>query len=210
MDTFSSVVSANLHLQNGVTGSVFLNKKADRDVASIGTQPARADTSFPLYGLPTKYDFFLFSRDHYWTLDKGAWFELIDQGYAMCLVDDGTGTGNKVAKYFIDPDGNYYELYTYVLYSPIGGVIETQASRCASRWPRRRTRAASPIIPETPNNVNPQDLVAQINKLSNLVYAAFGPSTPGQPPAYLPIQAVGGAVQAGADRRPAGLQRLHC
>ena len=41
-----------------------------------------------------------------------------------------------------------------------------------------------------------QDLVAQINKLSNLIYAAFGPSSPGQPPAFLPIQAVGGAVQA--------------
>ena len=31
---------------------------------------------------------------------KGATFELIDQGYAMCLVDDGTGTGTKVAKYY--------------------------------------------------------------------------------------------------------------
>ena len=37
---------------------------------------------------------------------------------------------------------------------------------------------ATPIIPETPNNVNPQDLVAQINKVSNLVYAAFGPVQP--------------------------------
>ena len=58
---------------------------------SIGTNPL-GGTSFPLYGLPTKCDFFLFSRDHYYTLDN-AWFELIDQGYAMCLVDDGTGTG---------------------------------------------------------------------------------------------------------------------
>ena len=111
--------------ENGVTGSVFLSKKADRDVASIGTNPVGPNT-LPLFGLPTKYDFFIFSRDHYWTL-KGASFELIDQGYAMCLVDDGTGTGTKVAKYFIDSDGNYYELYTYVLYSPNGGVIETSS-----------------------------------------------------------------------------------
>ena len=93
MDTYSSVVSANLHLQNGVTGSIFLSKKADRDAASIGTNPGPpVPNTFPLYGLPTKYDFFIFSRDHYWTLN-GASFELIDMGYAMCLVDDGTGTG---------------------------------------------------------------------------------------------------------------------
>ena len=114
MDTYSSVVSANLHLQNGVTGSVFLSKKADRDVASIGSNPTGSAT---LFGLPTKYDFFIFSRDHYSTL-KGASFELIDQGYAMCLVDDGSGTGTKVASYYVDSDGNYNELYTYVLYSP--------------------------------------------------------------------------------------------
>ena len=96
MDTYSSVVSANLHLENGVTGSIFLSKKADRDVASIGSNPAGSN-SFPLFGLPTKYDFFIFSRDHYWTL-KGATFELIDQGYAMCLVDDGSGTGTKVVQ----------------------------------------------------------------------------------------------------------------
>ncbi len=181
MDTYSSVVSANLHLANGVTGSVFLSKKADRDVVSIGTNPA-GPNSFPLYGLPTKYDFFIFSRDHYWTL-KGASFELIDQGYALCLVDDGTGTGNKVAKYYIDADGNYYELFTYALYSPNGGLRETSSFTLK-------------VALGTPNNVNPQDLVAQINKASSLIYAAFGPSTPGQPPAYLPIQAVGGAVQA--------------
>ena len=45
-------------------------------------------------------------------------------GYAMCLVDDGSGTGTKIAKYFIDSDGNFYELYYYVLYSPNGGIIE--------------------------------------------------------------------------------------
>ncbi len=34
-------------------------------------QSRRVRTRFPLFGLPTKYDFFIFSRDHYWTL-KGA------------------------------------------------------------------------------------------------------------------------------------------
>lgn len=202
MDTYSSVVSANLHLKNGVTGSVFLSKKADRDVASIGTNPS-GGTTFPLFGLPTKYDFFIFSRDHYWTL-KGASFELIDHGYAMCLIDDGTGTGSKVAKYYIDSAGNYYELYTYVLYSPNGGVIETQTFPLRVTLGAPSNLAATPIVPETPNNINPQDLVAQINKLSNLIYAAFGPSSPGQPPAFLPIQAVGGAVQAAPIVGPPG------
>ncbi len=194
MDTFSSVVSVNLHLQNGVTGSVFVNKKADRDVASIGTNPV-GGTSFPLYGLPTKYDFFLFSRDHYYTLDN-AWFELIDQGYAMCLVDDGTGTGNKVAKYFVDTDGNYNELFTYVLYSAVGGILETNTFTLRVTLAAPPNPAATPAVGETPNNVNPQDIVAQINKLSNLVYAVFGPSSPGQPPAYIPIQAVSSPVPA--------------
>ena len=194
MDTFSSVVSVNLHLQNGVTGSIFVNKKADRDVASIGTNPL-GGTSFPLYGLPTKYDFFLFSRDHYYTLDN-AWFELIDQGYAMCLVDDGTGTGNKVAKYFVDTDGNYNELYTYVLYSPVGGILETNTFALRVTLAAPPNPAATPAVGESPNNVNPQDLVAQINKLSNLVYAVFGASSPGQPPAYIPIQAVSSPVPA--------------
>jgi hypothetical protein len=194
MDTVSSVVSVNLHLQNGVTGSVFVNKKADRDVASIGTNPL-GGTSFPLYGLPTKYDFFLFSRDHYYTLDN-AWFELIDQGYAMCLVDDGTGTGNKVAKYFVDTDGNYNELYTYVLYSPVGGILESNTFALRVTLAAPPNPAATPAVGETPNNVNVQDLVAQINKSSNVVYAVFGASSPGQPPAYIPIQAVSSPVPA--------------
>ena len=122
MDTFSSVVSVSLHLKNGVTGSVFLNKKADRDVASLGSNPSGTDTS-TVNGLPTKYDFFLFSRDHYYTLDNAS-FELIDQGYAMCLIDDGTGTGNKVAKYYLDADGNYNELYTYILYLSLIHISE--------------------------------------------------------------------------------------
>ena len=192
MDTYSSVVSANLHLQNGVTGSVFLSKKADRDVASIGSNPAGSAT---LFGLPTKYDFFIFSRDHYPTLKDGS-FELIDQGYAMCLVDDGTGTGNKVASYYVDSDGNYNELYTYVLYSESGGVIEANSFPLKVTLGAPANLGATPVIPETPNNVNPQDLVAQINKLSNLIYAAMGPAAPGQPPAYIPIQAVGGAAPA--------------
>jgi hypothetical protein len=192
MDTYSSVVSANLHLQNGVTGSVFLSKKADRDVASIGSNPAGSAT---LFGLPAKYDFFIFSRDHYTTLKDGA-FELIDQGYAMCLVDDGSGTGSKIASYYVDSDGNYNELYTYVLYSESGGVIETNSFPLKVTLGAPANLGATPVIPETPNNVNPQDLVAQINKLSNLIYAAMGPSSPGQPPAYIPIQAVGGAAPA--------------
>ena len=196
MDTYSSVVSASLHLQNGVTGSIFLSKKADRDVASVGTNPAGpspsvpAPNTFPLYGLPTRYDFFIFSRDHYWTLN-GASFELIDQGYAMCLVDDGTGTGNKIASFYIDSDGNYYELYNYVLFSPGSGIIETQPFILKVTLGAPANSGATPAIPETPNNVNPQDLVTQINKLSNLIYAVMGPSSPGQPPAYLPIQAIG-------------------
>jgi hypothetical protein len=200
MDTYSSVVSANLHLQNGVTGSVFLSKKADRDVASIGSNPTGSAT---LFGLPTKYDFFLFSRDHYTTLKDGS-FELIDQGYAMCLVDDGSGTGTKIASYFVDSDGNYNELYTYVLYSESGGVIETNSFPLKVTLGAPANLSSTPIIPETPNNVNPQDLVAQINKLSNLIYAAMGPSSPGQPPAYIPIQAVGGAAPANPIMGPPG------
>jgi hypothetical protein len=193
MDSFSSVVSVNIHLQNGVTGSVFVNKKADRDVASLGSNPTGADTA-TLNGLPIKYDFFLFSRDHYYTLDN-AYFELIDQGYAMCLIDDGTGTGNKVAKYYLDADGNYNELYTYVLYSQNGGVLETNSFPLKVTLGAPANPTATPAVGETPNNVNPQDLVAQINKLSNLIYAVFGPASPGQPPAYIPIQAVGEGVQ---------------
>ncbi len=202
MDTYGSVVSANLHLQNGVTGSIFLSKKADRDVASIGTNPGAP--SFPaLYGLPAKYDFFIFSRDHYATL-KNAQFELIDLGYAMCLVDDGSGTGTKIAQYFVDSDGNYNELYAYALYSLNGGIIETNTFTLKVTLGTPANLSATPILPETPNNVNPQDLVAQINKLSTLIYAAFGPSTPGQPPAFLPIQAVGGEVQAAPIVGPPG------
>lgn len=196
IDTYESVVSANLHLQNGVTGAIFLSKKADRDIASIGTNPQfPSPLSTQLYGLSTKYDFFLFSRNHYWTL-KGALFELIDMGYAMCLVDNGTGTGAKIAQYYIDADGNYYELYYYVLYSADSGIIESNTFTLKVTLGAPANPGATPPIAETPNNVNPQDLVTQINKLSNVIYAAFGPSSPGQPPAYIPIQAVGGEVQA--------------
>ena len=197
MDTYSSVVSANLTLTNGVTGSIFLSKKADRDVASIGSTPI-GSTTFPLYGLPAKYDFFLFSRDHYGTLDD-AQFQLIDQGYAMVLADDGSGTGTKVAKFYVDADGNYYELYSYVLFSPTVGVIETSTFTLKVALGSPANPNTTPATPETPNNVNPQDLLAQINAVSGVLYAAFGASSPGQAPAYLPIQAAGGGeVQAGA------------
>ena len=51
MDTYGSVVSANLHLENGVTGSIFLSKKADRDVASIGSNATETGAS-QVFGLP--------------------------------------------------------------------------------------------------------------------------------------------------------------
>ena len=91
----------------------------------------------------------------------------------------------------------------------IGGVIETNSFPLKVTLGTPANLSATPIIPETPNNVNPQDLVAQINKLSNLIYAALGPSSPGQPPAYIPIQAVGGSGAGHAHHGPAGLQRLH-
>ena len=197
MDTYSSVVSANLVLDNGVTGGVFLSKKADRNVASIGSNPGASATTFPLSGLPTKYDFFLFSRDHYDTLN-GVQFLLVDQGYAMVLVDDGTGTGTKVAKYSVDADGNYYELFTYVLLSPETGVLETSTFPLKVTLGMPASPDTTPPTPETPNSVNPQDLVNQINSVSALIYAAFGASSPGQPPAFIPIQANSlGGVQAG-------------
>ena len=192
IDTYSSVVAANLLLENGVTGAIFLNKKADRNIVSIGS----ASTT-PLSGLQNmKYDFFIFSRDHYMTLDD-CQFELIDMGYAMCLTDNGTGTGTKVAQYFVDSDGNYNELFAYVLYSPSAGVLETSTFTLKVTLGSPANLFASPPSQETPNSVNPMDLVAQINKVSNLVYAAFGPSSPGQPPAFLPIQSVTGpGIQA--------------
>jgi hypothetical protein len=197
MDTYSSVLSANLVLDNGVTGGVFLSKKADRNVASIGSNPGPSATTFPLSGLPSKYDFFLFSRDHYDTLD-GAQFLLIDEGYAMVLVDDGTGMGTKVAKYSVDTDGNYYELFTYVLFSPETGVLETSTFPLKVTLGSPANPNTTPPTPETPNSVNPQDLVNQINSASALIYAASGASSPGQSPAYLPIQATSlGDVQAG-------------
>ena len=206
IDTYSSVVSAGLHLANGVTGSIFLSKKADRDVASIGSTPTGPNAAplyaFSLPGAP-KYDFFLFSRDHYWTL-KGAEFKLIDQGYAMCLIDDGSGTGTKIAQYYIDADGNYYELFTYVLYSPNGGILETASFTLKVALGAPANPATTPVTSETPNNVNPQDLVTQINKVSTLIYAAFGPSSSGQPPAIIPIQAVGSAPQAAPILGPPG------
>ena len=194
MDTYSSVVSVNLRLQNGITGSIFLNKTADRDIASLSSPPPNA-LNASIFGLPTNYDFFVFSKDHYSTL-YGAKFQVIDNGYAMCLVDDGTGTGNKLAKYFVDSDGNYFELYSYVLSSPNTGLMESSSFTLKVTLGTPANLGASPVTPETPNNVSPQDMVNAINKASNLVYAAFGPTAPGQQPAFLPIQAIGTQPQA--------------
>ena len=211
MDTYSSVVAANLHLENGITGAIFVSKKADRDIASIGNnppppKPPAPGTAFPLFGFvgqTGKYDFYVFSRDHYATLHDCS-FELIDEGYAMCLVDDGTGTGTKIAQYYVDADGNYNELFTYVLYSPTGGVLETNSFALKVTLGSPANLAATPPVAETPNSVNPMDLAAQINTLSNLIFAAFGPSSPGQPPAYLPIQAIGGRPARCRPRRSRG------
>jgi len=202
MDTFSSVVSVNLHLQNGITGSIFLNKTADRDIAYLsspsvptGSVPPPTPWIGSIFGLPANYDFFVFSRDHYSTL-YGAALQVIDNGYAMCLMDDGTGTGNKVAKYYVDSDGNYFESYSYVLSSLSNGIVETSSFILKVTLGSPANLAATPVIPETPNNISPQDMVNAINKASNVVYAAFGPVSSGQPPAYIPIQAVGTQPQA--------------
>jgi hypothetical protein len=199
IDTCSSVVSANLHLENGVTGSIFLVKQTERDIASLGSNPNVG----PL-AIPVKYDFFVFSRDHYATLHD-CYFDLIDEGYAMCLLDDGTGTGTKVAQYYIDADGNYNELFTYVLYSQDYGILESSAFTLKVTLGSPANLNAVPPAPETPNSVNPTDLVAQINKVSNLVYAAFGPASPGQPAPYIPIQtSLGTGVQAAPILGPPG------
>ena len=201
MDTYSSVVSANLHLQNGITGAIFLSKKADRDVASIGTNPVGAER-LPAVRPARPSTTSSFSPATITATLKGCPFELIDQGYAMCLVDDGSGTGTKVAKYFIDSDGNYNELYTYVLYSPNGGILETASFTLkVTLGSARQPGGDARHVPATPNNVNPQDLVAQINKVSNLIYAAFGPSSPGQPPAYHPDPGGGRRSPGRADQR---------
>jgi hypothetical protein len=205
IDTYNSLMSCSLHLQNGVTGSVFLQKKADRDIVSLGTNPI--GNSYPLFGIPSniKYDFFIFSRDHYATL-KDASFELVDMGYAMCLMDDGSGTGTKVASYYIDADGNYYELYAYVLFTDAVGVVETNTFTVKVALGAPADPSTTPATAATPNNVNPQDMVTQINKLSSLVYTASGPAAPGQAPAYIPIQAVGakGSTQAAPITGPPG------
>jgi hypothetical protein len=193
-DTHSSVVSVNLRLQNGITGSIYLNKTADREVASLSSPPPNT-LSVSIFGLPPNYDFFVFSRDHYSTVDN-AMLQIIDNGYAMCLVDDGTGTGNKVAKYYVDSDGNYFESYSYVLASTDSGILESSNFALKVTLGSPANLSATPALPETPNNVSPQDMVNAINKASNIVYAAFGPTSSGQPPAFLPIQAVGTQPQA--------------
>ena len=205
MDTFSSVVSVNLHLQNGVTGSVFVNKKADRDVASIGTQSARARTASRSTGLPTKYDFFLFSRDHYYTLDN-AWFELIDQGYAMCLDRRRhRARATRSRSTFIDTDGNYNELYTYVLYSPNGGVLETNTLHAA-----RSRSARPPIPPRRPQSARrPTTSTRRISSRRSTSCRTWSTpcsarQSPGQPPAYHSDSGGGAERRSQAGARSSG------
>lgn len=202
MDTYNSIVSVNLHLANGVTGSVFVDKMADRDIIFLGSDKGRKTG---LHGLPPNYQFIIFSRDHYGTLSGGtrssgspggSSFDLVDHGYAMCVVDDGSGSGNKVAKYYIDSEGHYYELYSYALTTPIDGIVETSTFILKVALGTAGDLRASPVILDSPNSVNPQDLVKHINRVSRMVYAAFGPTIPGQPPAYIPIQAVGNTPEA--------------
>ena len=126
----------------------------------------------------------------------------------MCLVDDGTGTGTKVAKYYIDTDGNYNELYSYVLFSPNGGVIETASFTLKVTLGAPANPGATPPLPETPNNVNPQDLVTQINKASNLIYAAFGPSSSGSAARFHSDPGGRRGSAGGADHRSPWVQRL--
>jgi hypothetical protein len=56
MDTYSSVVSTNIHLLNNVTGGIFMNKKAERSVIKV--------THFEDEKNP-RSRFYLISRDHY-------------------------------------------------------------------------------------------------------------------------------------------------
>ena len=136
MDTTNSLVSANVHLENGITGSILLSKIADREFVSIGTGPPvpKAVAPSSLFGLSKEYDFYLFSRNHNGALE-GFTFQFIDQGYAMCLVDNGSGTGRKQASYYIDSSGSYYELITCALYSPQVGIIETATFTVKVRAP---------------------------------------------------------------------------
>ena len=82
-----------------------------------------------------------------------------------------------------------------MLYSQNGSVLESNTFMLKVTLTAPANLLATPVISK-PNNVNPQDLVAQINKVSNLIYAVFGPALLGQPPAYIPIQAVNEGVQA--------------
>ena len=127
----------------------------------------------------------------------------------MCLVDDGTGTGNKVAKYYIDTDGNYNELYTYVLYSPDGGVLETntftlKVTLAAPPNPAadaRRRRDAQQRQPAGSGRADQQAVEPGLRGVRRVVAG---------PAARLHSDPGGGArpVPGGADLRRAGLQRL--
>ena len=141
---------------------------------------------------------------------EGRYFELIDQGYAMCLMDDGTGTGTKVAKLLHRLPTAITTSSTPTLSTRPPAASLRRQSFTLQRHARRRPAnlGTTPVTPETPNNVNPQDLVAQINKVSNLIYAAFGPATSGTA-ARLPSDPGGRRRSAGrADHRTARIQRL--
>ena len=127
----------------------------------------------------------------------------------MCLVDDGTGTGTKVAKYYIDADGNYYELYTYVLYSPNGGVIETSSftlksdARRAGQPGRHagHARDAEQRQSAGPRRADQQGFEPDLRR-----FRAFE----SRPTARLHSDSSGRRRgPSGSHHRPAGLQRLH-
>ena len=119
-------------------------------------QPRRLHS--PLYGLPTKYDFFLFSRDHYGTLDDAPvradrpglrdvpGRRRLRHRHQGRQVTTSTRTATTTS------------CTTYVLFSPTGGVIETSQLHAQGHARRARQPERHPGHSETPNNVNPQDL----------------------------------------------------
>ena len=173
-----------------MTGSVFLSKKADRDVASIGSNPPD-EPHFAFYGLPARSTTSSFSPGTTTARSKDALFRADRPG----LRDVPRGRRHRdrnEGRQILHRRGRQLQraLHLCALLAGRRRSSRPQASLSRSRSALRPTRPPRPATPETPNNVNPQDLVTQINKVSNLIYAAFGPSTPGQPPAYIPIQAV--------------------
>ena len=153
---------------------VFLTKKADRNIVSIGQAPRRP----PLTGLPTRST--TSSSSHATTTNpRRAAVRAHRHGLRDVPRRRRHRDRDEGRQYFVDTDGNYYELFTYVLYSPHAGVLETSTFPLKVTLGSPANLNATPPSQETPNSVNPQDLVAQINTVSNLIYAAFGPSCPG-------------------------------